>query len=210
MQSPPTTELTSRQQKALATKARIAEVAMQLFSEQGFAATSTKQIAQAADVSEGLIFRYYPTKLDLLYSLSKGRQTLSGEIGSLLEDMDERPARESLTVIAKSFTRLMRSEAQFFNMMLGESRTNDALYTLFSRIVESTSSTLAEYLNKRIQAGELRPDLATESAAKAFLGPFILFFMTNKHLSDEAWAERSGRYAAEVLDLWFKGALRSK
>ena len=43
-----TAKLTARQQKALATKARIAETAMHLFSEQGFAATSTKQIAQAA------------------------------------------------------------------------------------------------------------------------------------------------------------------
>ena len=210
MQFSPTDELTPRQQKALATKARIAEVAMQLFSEQGFAATSTKQIAKAADVSEGLIFRYYPTKLELLRSLSRSRQTLSGEVGALLEDMNERPARECLAVIARSFVRLMRSEAPFLNMMLGESRTNDELYTLFSGIVESTSSTLAEYLDRRIQAGELRPDLATQGAARAFLGPFVLFFMTNKHLSGEAWAERSERYADEVLDLWFKGALRGE
>ena len=205
----PTTDppLTARQQKAQATKARIAETAMHLFSEQGFAATSTKQIAQAAGVSEGLIFRYFPTKLDLLHSLAQTRRTFSGEIRALLEDAENKPARECLRTIADGFVSLVRSETQFLNMMLSESRTNDELYRVFSQIVSTTADLLAAYLDRRVQAGELRRGLATQSAAQAFLGPLILFFLTNKHLSDEVWSERSRAYVDETLDLWFKGAL---
>ena len=126
--------------------------------------------------------------------------------GRMLEHMNERPARECLTLIAESFVRLLRAEAQFLNMMLGESRPNDELYALFSHIVESTAGALAAYLDGRVRVGELHSDLATESAAKAFFSSFILFFMTNKHLSDEAWTESSARYAEDVLDLWFRGA----
>lgn len=198
---------TPRQQQASATKARIAEAAMCLFSAQGYAATSTKEIAQAAGVSEGLIFRYHPTKLELLRTLSKTHQTLSGEIKALVEEAEDQPAQVCLQRVAEGFVRLVRVETHFLNMMLGESRTNDELYELFTHVIGSSADALAAFLDRRIEAGELRRDLATESAARAFFGSLILFFLTNKHLSDEAWAEASQRYAAEVLELWFRGAL---
>src|SRR5215212_3708358 len=44
---------------------QIAEVAMRLFSERGFRGTTTKEIAQAAGVSEAIIFRHFATKEDL-------------------------------------------------------------------------------------------------------------------------------------------------
>ena len=205
---PPATEtLTPRQQQASATKARIAEAAMRLFAEQGFAATSTKQIAGAAGVSEGLIFRYFPTKLELLRTLSGTRRTLAGEVEEILEEVGDQPASVCLHRIAESFMHLARLEAHFLNMMFGESRTNDELYTLFAHIVASTATLLAGYLDTRVEAGELRRNLTTESAARSLLGSLMLFFLTNKHLSDEAWAEASQRYTDEVLDLWFRGAL---
>ncbi len=40
----------------------IREAAQQLFAERGYAATTTREIARVADVSETLLFRYYGTK----------------------------------------------------------------------------------------------------------------------------------------------------
>ena len=40
--------------------------AVELFSEKGYAATSTKEIAMRAGVAEGTIFKQYPTKKDLM------------------------------------------------------------------------------------------------------------------------------------------------
>lgn len=44
---------------------QIALTAMRLFSERGFRGTTTKEIAQAAGVSEAIIFRHFATKEDL-------------------------------------------------------------------------------------------------------------------------------------------------
>src|SRR5947209_11579980 len=44
---------------------QIAQVATRLFSERGFRGTATKEIAQAAGVSEAIIFRHFATKDDL-------------------------------------------------------------------------------------------------------------------------------------------------
>jgi AcrR family transcriptional regulator len=46
-------------------RAAILEAALPLFARKGFAATTTKEIAAAAGVSEGLIFRHFPSKAAL-------------------------------------------------------------------------------------------------------------------------------------------------
>lgn len=43
--------------------------AIELFSQKGYDATSTSEIAKNAKVAEGTIFRYYKTKKDLLFSI---------------------------------------------------------------------------------------------------------------------------------------------
>ena len=43
--------------------------AIELFSENGYDATSTSEIAKKAKVAEGTIFRYYKTKKDLLFDI---------------------------------------------------------------------------------------------------------------------------------------------
>jgi AcrR family transcriptional regulator len=48
---------------------KILNAAIETFSEKGFAASSTSEIAQKAGVAEGTIFRHYKTKKDLLLSI---------------------------------------------------------------------------------------------------------------------------------------------
>ncbi len=45
---------------------RVLEAAMDVFSEQGYSATSTSEIAKRAGVAAGTVFRFYRTKKDLL------------------------------------------------------------------------------------------------------------------------------------------------
>lgn len=47
----------------------ILEAAIEVFSEKGYSAAATSEIAQKAGVAEGTIFRYYKTKKDLLMSI---------------------------------------------------------------------------------------------------------------------------------------------
>lgn len=48
---------------------KIVQAAVEIFSEKGYSATSTSEIAQKAGVAEGTIFRHYKTKKDLLLSI---------------------------------------------------------------------------------------------------------------------------------------------
>ena len=55
-----------RERKKARTRALIQEHALRLFREQGYEATSIEEIAEAAEVSPSTVFRYFPTKPDLV------------------------------------------------------------------------------------------------------------------------------------------------
>ncbi len=52
-------------------KLQIEAAALELFARKGFAGTSTKQIATAAGVAEGTIFRHFPPKKSLLLRICR-------------------------------------------------------------------------------------------------------------------------------------------
>ena len=55
-----------RERKKAKTRATIQEHALRLFVEQGYAETTIEQIAEAAEVSQSTLFRYFPTKEDTI------------------------------------------------------------------------------------------------------------------------------------------------
>jgi AcrR family transcriptional regulator len=120
-----------RERKKAKTRALIQEHALHLFREQGYEATSIEEIAEAAEVSPSTVFRYFPTKPDLV----------------IYDDLDERmidafraqpPELNAVQALRASFhsgfgalagaemalqlerERLMRSVPELQSAMLGE------------------------------------------------------------------------------------------
>ncbi|MDJ0897070.1 MAG: TetR/AcrR family transcriptional regulator [Alphaproteobacteria bacterium] len=54
---------------AKATRQRIEDVAMKLFVEKGVTETTTRDIARAAEVAEGTLYRHFESKEDLVWSM---------------------------------------------------------------------------------------------------------------------------------------------
>jgi AcrR family transcriptional regulator len=55
-----------RERKKQRTRDHIRETALRLFADQGYEATTVQQVAEAADVSLSTLFRYFPTKAQLV------------------------------------------------------------------------------------------------------------------------------------------------
>src|SRR5919108_5129533 len=85
-----TSGLGLRERKKQQTQLQIAETARRLFLERGFDAVTVAEVAREADVSEGTVFNYFPTKEDLFYS---GMEVFEQR---LIDAVRDRPAGESV------------------------------------------------------------------------------------------------------------------
>lgn len=112
--------------KREATEARILESAIKLFAEQGFAGTSTSQIAKEAEVAEGTLFKYYPKKIDLLrrilFSLIDQRSTafVLGTLEKLLVTHQQESPEFILKAIIKDRMALIKKALPLAKVILTE------------------------------------------------------------------------------------------
>jgi len=61
-------ELGLRERKKLRTREAIATVALDLFAERGYQQTTVAEIAEAAEVSKGTLFAYFPSKEEIVFA----------------------------------------------------------------------------------------------------------------------------------------------
>ncbi|MGP8299429.1 TetR/AcrR family transcriptional regulator [Streptomyces inhibens] len=93
---PGTPKIGLRERKKIQTRQAIRRAAYRLFEEQGYDATPIDQIAEAADVSPSTVFRYFPTKEDIV---------LTDEYDTALEaGIRARPAGEPMVESMRQVT----------------------------------------------------------------------------------------------------------
>ena len=78
-----------RERKKARTREAIITAAIDLFERQGYDETTVEEIAAAADVSPRTFFRYFDSKLDVIFSHEEGREDIYAAFAT-------RPAHESV------------------------------------------------------------------------------------------------------------------
>lgn len=84
-------------------KAAIIQAALPLFARQGFTATTTKQLARAAGVSEPLLYKHFPSKEDLYGAI----QDYTARTTPLLCDVELEPCAATLVVLYEQLMRVL-------------------------------------------------------------------------------------------------------
>lgn len=80
---------TLREVTRQAARERISDVAIELFIERGYDATTVEEIATAAGISERTFFRYFPTKDEVFFSRA------ATDTQTLIDHVTARPADEA-------------------------------------------------------------------------------------------------------------------
>ena len=161
------TEPGLRERKKRQTRALIAETARRLFAERGFDAVTVAEVARAADVSEGTVFNYFPTKEDLY----GGMEAFEAE---LVEAVRHRHAGESVLnafrrfVLDRSRTLAAEETAEVTASAARLIGASPVLQAREREIVTRASDALAAILARETGAGA--DDVEARAVANALMG----------------------------------------
>ncbi len=139
-----------RDAQAAARREQLLSAALALFGERGYAGTSTRSIAEAAGVAEGLVYHYFPTKEALLLELGARHHTFAGRVLVALEGAGERTARELLQSIAEGLTLVSSEELSFLGFMLAESQVNERLRSMVREATANVLEAFVALLERRV------------------------------------------------------------
>jgi AcrR family transcriptional regulator len=148
-----------RERKKQETREALIAAARRLFAEQGFAATTVREISDAADVAERTFFRYFDSKEDLLLP------NLFIRFREFEAEVRARPADESpLAAIREAaITVFARPSAAVFGAVSpGIDPLDPAVAAHLARAFVESEDRLAEVLTERLSAaGGRRPGPAS-------------------------------------------------
>lgn len=196
---------TRRERRIAARKAQILEAAAAVFSEKGYERATTREIADAADVSEGTLYNYFGSKRDLLLGLS---QEFADETVKAIADVEAESVEDMMTQILSSRLRHIQQRHHVFTLVLHEARLDPEVHRYY---VEEALARIRHEIEQRLQAlmaaGILRsvnPTIATQTIMGAMMGFAIQF-----ELGDDSELESMSpeSLATEVTDIFLNGLL---
>jgi AcrR family transcriptional regulator len=154
------------------TRSRILDAAQKLFAARGYAATTTKSIAEAADVATGLVFYHFPSKQRLLEELLEER-SFAPEMQAILKDADDASPRETLLLVARRFVALFTEHRDILRIVLQTSVTGGEPPVDFDRGIRDEIDALADYLVGAV--GEARLNRSRAAAlGRALLSALVM------------------------------------
>jgi AcrR family transcriptional regulator len=158
-----------------ATRDRIIDAAMELFSEHGYRGTSITRIEQAAGLSPGAggIYHHFPSKEALLTAgvqRQLSRLTALRDIRRLFSNLGD--LRTELTIAARYVLAELDQEAQLLRLLASEARHGPRILTdAVAQVVDLTYREFAEWITDR--SGSLVSAAQADAIATIGLGALI-------------------------------------
>jgi AcrR family transcriptional regulator len=212
------------ERRAAARREQILDGAARVFADRGFARATTREIAQAADVSEGTIYNYFDSKKDLLLALMArvaetqltGTRPMTAKGGrEQLESLgDDVLLGEAMEYVLRKFLASMFRWRQSFvaehkpmlQALLAEMLVNPEFRAEYSHeLIDPFMSLFEEQVKRRIAAGEVRSidaSLAVRFLSAVNLGTLGLLIMGDS-LLEEKW--ESEELVEGLTDFVLKG-----
>jgi len=163
----------------------IKSVALELFAGNGYQHTSIRQIAEAADISKGLIYNYFPSKEALLHAIileavEREEQIIDNFLHS------ELAARAQLRGIIETNFTMVESDLKYWKLLLSLAFQTDVLRGLKPLLQRKRDTILRQAVALFERLGYPHPELeAYYFGAK--LDGILLHFMTSVDAMDEPY-----------------------
>ncbi|WP_461206493.1 TetR/AcrR family transcriptional regulator [Clostridium sp. DL1XJH146] len=163
--------------KSEITKEKIISKSIEIISEKGYSATSTREIAKEAGVSEATIFKYFNTKEELLNKVVVNiirefkRYTLEDSFPKLFKDIKDKNGDEQLIAIIKERYGFLKTNMVTLKIILHEMFINEDVENIFKKEIWGNMEAILDgVLDKGKKEKIFRDDLDNKSITTTILG----------------------------------------
>lgn len=196
--SPPTSEAQTRD--------RILQAAQKLFAAQGYDGTTTRDLAQAAGVAEGTLFRHFANKKAILVEVAtKGWVEI---LTDLLTELSEMGSYKAVAQVMRRRMWNMQKNSDLLRVCFMEAQFHpDLRDRIQEEIIEKMSGVAEAYFQEAMDKGVYR-QMDAKLVAKVFLGMFaIAGFSDNTIMSPESSPQELQKMAEGLADIFLNGVL---
>ena len=188
------------------TRQRILRAAGEAFRAQGYARSTTRGIAAAAEVTEVTLFRHFSSKEILFQAVVDHFGNVQGMVAGL-EARLSGDVRPDLMMIGGGLAKVMIERADSILMMVCEASHFPEIQEVGAGNPRALRVMLARYLEGQMAQGKVcqcNPELA----AQAFLGMFFSYAITEAAFNERPSPETNiDEVIAQFVDIFLAGML---
>ncbi len=188
------------------TRNRILQAALRLFARQGYEGTTTKDLAAAAQVAEGTIFRHFTNKKAILIEV-----TTAGWVEILTDLLTELSEMSSYKAVDRVMRRRMLRLQESHDLMrvcFMEAQFHPELREkIQSEAIEKMTDVAEAFFETAMARGIYRP-MNPKIVAQVFLGMFAIAGFSDRTIIDpEASPQALQEMAEGIADIFLNGVL---
>ena len=186
---------------------RIVTAAAELFAQRGYAATTTRAIAERAGVNEVTVFRHFDNKLGVLKALGQ-RFAEKSAARSLAELPDPEDTRATLLALGKREISESIENGGVALRLAFDATSVPEVSALMGEGPGHNLEALTTYMAERQSAGDLRDDIEPQVLAEAFstlTSSFVMYRMIMGFLGKPEDVA-SDTTVEQLLDVFWSGA----
>jgi AcrR family transcriptional regulator len=159
---------------------QIIKGAMRIFADKGFRGTTTREIAARLNISEALMFKYFPSKEALYRAIIAKRTDGSEEMFFPPEAVKAKDDRAVFRSIASYLIRKNTTDPTFMRLILYSAlEGHDLSRMFFEKHAMKKTRLLSNYIRQRIKEKGFRK-VCPMLAARAFVGMAVQYVIAQE------------------------------
>jgi AcrR family transcriptional regulator len=188
------------------TRTRILSAALRLFASQGFDGTTTRDLAQAAGVAEGTLFRHFPNKKAILIEVATNGWVEI--LTDLLTELSEMGSYKAVAQVMRRRMWNMHKNVDLMRVCFMEAQFHPDLRDRIQlEVIDKMSDVAEAFFQTAMDRGIYRQTNA-KLVAKVFLGMFaVAGFSNNTLMEPDASPQEMKEMAEGLADIFLNGVL---
>jgi AcrR family transcriptional regulator len=188
------------------TRTRILDAAQRLFAAQGFDGTTTRDLAAAANVAEGTLFRHFPNKKAILVEVAT--QGWVEILTDLLTELSEMGSYKAVAQVMRRRMWNMRKNADMMKVCFMEAQFHpDLRDRIQSEVIEKMANVAEAFFQEAMDKGIYRK-MDAKLVSKVFLGMFaVAGFSDSTIMEPDASPQQLQEMAEGLADIFLNGVL---